>query len=159
MLNSERIETVYGSYGIEVLEANGHHRVTNLYSTENGRRTTRTYAQVRFRAPIDDAVREEHSLIVAGGSIGEVFESRGWTVSKRDLRFDTETLDDASGRHIATLMRIATPASIALHEYVLICSRNGRDIEYAVITERHHPHYLTEADLRRIYGKPAKSAK
>lgn len=37
--------------------------------------------------------------------------------------------------------------------------RDGREVRYAVITERHHPDYLTEADLRRIYGEPAETAK
>lgn len=158
LLNSERIEAAYGSYGIEVLEANGHERVTNLYSTESGRRTTRTWAEVRFMAPLDDAVREEHAIVIAGGSIGEVFRAHGWTVSKRNLRIGRETLD-GSRQDVADLMRLATPVELAVHEYAFVVGRDGREIEYAVITERHHPGYLTVADLRRIYGEVGKTAK
>lgn len=158
MLNSERIAASYGSYGIEVLEADGSERVANLYSVAAGQRTMRTHATVRFAAPVDEALREEHALVQAGGSIGEVFKSRGWTVTKRDLRIGTERLD-ATDTEIAARMRIETPREVALHEYALVVGRNGREIRYAVITERHHPDYLAEADLRAIYGAVDKTAK
>lgn len=157
-LNSERIEATYGSYGIEVLTANGRERVTNLYSAEDGRRTTRTWAEVHFMDPLDEAVREEHAAVVAGGSIGEVFRSRGWTVSKRNLRIGSDTLD-ASRQDIAARMHLDAPVEVALHEYAFVVGRDGREIEYAVITERHHPDYLTVADLRRIYGEAGETAK
>lgn len=158
MLNSERIAATYGSYGIEVREADGRERVSNLYSVEDDRRTTRTWAEVRFAWPIDEALRAEHAQVVAGGSIGEVFQSRGWTVSKRDIRIGTDLLDAADG-DIAALMRIDTPREVALHEYALVVARNGLEIEYAVITERHHPGYLSQTDLEAIYGKVPKTAK
>lgn len=158
MLNSERIEATYGSYGIEVLEANGSERIANLYSVKDGQRTMRTYAEVRFAVPVDEALREEHALVVAGGSIGEVFKSRGWTVSKRDLRIGSDLLD-ASDRDVAELMRIEIPREVALHEYALLVGSSGRETEYAVIVERHHPDYLTESDLEAIYGEVPKTAK
>lgn len=158
LLNSERIEMTYGSYGIEVLEANGRERVTNLYSVDHGLRTMRTLAEVRFMAPLDDAVCQEHAIVVAGGSIGEVFSSRGWTVSKRTLRIGSDRLD-GSQQDVADLMRVETPIEVAVHRYAFVVSRHGREIGYALITERHHPDYLTEADLRRIYGDVGKTAK
>jgi hypothetical protein len=158
LLNSERISATYGSYGIEVLEASGSRRTANLYSEQDGQRTMRTYAHVRFVLPVDEALREEHELVVAGGSIGEVFRSRGWTVLKRSLRIGTDLLE-ASDREIAALMGIDTPREVALYEYALVVGRDGRRIEYAVITERHHPDYLAESDLLAIYGRPPKTAK
>ena len=158
MLNSERISATFGSYGIEVLTANDRERTTSLFSETGGKRTMRTHAQVRFILPVDPALREEHALIVAGGSIGEVFKSRGWKVSKRNLRIDSDVLE-ASDSDIAALMRIDIPQAVARHEYALVVGRDGRRIEYAVITERHHPDYLAEPDLAAIYGKPPKTAK
>lgn len=150
MLNSERIEATYGNYGIEVLAANESQRIANLYSVKDGRRTTRTYAEVRFSLPVDQALREEHALIVSGRSIGEVFKSRGWTVEKRDIRIGSERLD-AGDANVAALMRIDPLREVALHEYALVVVKNGRKLEYAVILERHHPDYLSEADLEAIY--------
>ena len=158
MLNSERIEAAYGSYGIEVLEANDSERIANLYSVKDGQRTMRTYAEVRFAAPVDEALRKEHALVLAGESIGEVFKSRGWTVSKRDLRIGSYLLDE-SDRRIAALMRIDIPREVALHEYALVVGRSGFETEYALITERHHPDYLTQSDLEAIYGQAPKTAK
>ena len=158
LLNSERISATYGSYGIEVLEADVSGRTASLYSEQDGQRTMRTHAEVRFVMPVDEALREEHELIVAGGSIGQVFKSRGWTVSKRDVRIGSDRLE-ASDRGIAALMGIDTPREVALHEYVLLVGRDGRRIEYAVIIERHHPDYLAESELLAIYGKPPKTAK
>lgn len=158
MLNSERIEAAYGNYGIEVLRANGNERIANLYSVKDGVRTTRTYAEVRFVTPIDEALRDEHALVVSGQSIGEVFKSHGWTVSKRDLRIGSDLLEPAE-REIAALMRIDASREVALHEYALVIGKDGREFEYAVISERHHPGYLTEADLEAIYGAVSKTEK
>jgi hypothetical protein len=150
LLNSERIEQTFGSYGIEILSANGSERVSNLYSTRNGERTTRTVARVRFVEPIDEAVQEEHSLITDGASIGATFESRGWQVGKRNLRVGSRLLT-AADADISALMRIEVPREVALHEYLLVVSKGGREIGYATITESHHPDHLTPAELRRLY--------
>jgi hypothetical protein len=158
MLNSERIQAAYGSYGIEVLEAGDRGRVSNLYSVEDGRQTMRTHAEVRFAWPVDKALSAAHAQVVAGGSIGEVFRSRGWRVSKRNLRIGTDLLDAPEG-DIAARMRIDTPREVAVHEYALVVGQDGREIEYTVITERHHPEYLSESDLAAIYGDVPKTAK
>jgi hypothetical protein len=73
LLNSERIQQAFGSYGVEVLATNDRLRLTNLYSVDAGTRTCRTFAVVRFPPVIDSAVATEHAAITNGGSIGAVF--------------------------------------------------------------------------------------
>lgn len=158
LLNSERIEATFGNYGIEVLAATESKRIANLYSTKDGVRTTRTYAITRFVLPVDPRVREEHALVVSGRSLGNVFKSRGWKVEKRNIRIGSRILTPAD-KDIAALMRMPLPCEVAVHEYALIASRNRMPVRYAVITELHHPDYLTRGDLEEIYGRVPKSGK
>ncbi len=74
LLNSERIERVFGSYGLEVLESDGQIRLSSLYSLEGRRRVCRTFAMVLFPAEIDPRIAAEQAEIAAGGSIGAVFK-------------------------------------------------------------------------------------
>jgi hypothetical protein len=148
LLNSERIAQRFGSYGIEVIESDGRVRVSNLFSEEDGKRTCRTFAVVRYPDRADPAFAAEHDEIVRGGSIGAVFAAHGWKVGKTHLRFFEI---DASPR-VAGLMRVAAGTRLAAHAYVLDVSKGGRTIEYALLVEIHHPDYLPLADLRAIYG-------
>lgn len=148
LLNSERIQQAFGSYGIEVLSNDGRTRVSNLYSTQDGERTCRTYAVVRFPAEIDPAVAAEHAGIVNGGSMGAVFAANGWRVLKTHLAFREV---DATPR-LARLMHVSPGTRLAEHAYVLDVEKDGRRIEYAALVEIHHPAYLQRSDLERIYG-------
>ncbi len=147
-LNSERIEAVFGNYGIEVLEEGDGVRVSNLYSTAGGERTCRTFAVVRYSAAMDEAVRAEHAAILAGGSIGAVFAAAGWNVRKTHLRYG----ERAASSRLAALMKIASGTPLAEHVYALDVEKDGRVVEYAALVEIHHPDYLTVAELATIYG-------
>jgi hypothetical protein len=46
LLNSERIAAAFGSYGVEVVAQDDTLRISNLYSTEAGVTTCRTFATV-----------------------------------------------------------------------------------------------------------------
>lgn len=154
MLSSERIRARFGSYGVDVLECDERHRVSSLYSLSGGEKTCRSYAQVRFHLPIDAALLREHARVIAGASIGAVFQSAGWTIERRHLHVGERPLS-AAERDIARLMRLAPGARLATHAYVFHVTRNDRSFDYARITERHHPEYLTAADLRTVYGLDA----
>lgn len=153
LLNSERIAERFGNYGIDVLESSEAMRVSNLFSTENGARTCRTFAVVRYPATVDPAFASEHAAILKGGSIGAVFAAAGWEVRKSHLHFG-ETA--ATGR-VAALMHVVLGAPLAQHVYVLDIAKGGQVFEYAALVEIHHPDYLRAADLPRIYG-PATDA-
>jgi hypothetical protein len=149
LLNSERIQANFGTYGIEVLEQDQNVRVSNLYSFPRaGDRTCRTFAVVQYAPSMDPAIRGEHAAIVAGGSIGAVFAASGWEVRKRNLRYG----ELPATAKLASLMRIATDTQLAEHVYALDVVKGGRTIEYATIVEIHHPAYLRLADLTKIYG-------
>jgi hypothetical protein len=147
LLNSERIEAEFGSYGIEVLEQDSASRVSNLYSDRAGERTCRTFAVVRYREA-DPAFGREHAAIVAGGSMGAVFAAAGWEVRKTHLEYGAVP---ATPRLVA-LMRIAPDTILPVHVYALDVAKGGRTLEYAVLAEIHHPDYLTRDELVEIYG-------
>ncbi len=151
LLNSERIERDFGSYGIEVLENSASKRVSNLYSLDGERRVTRTLALVLFDDSLNAAIATEHQLVAAGGSIGEVFRKNGWTIHKINLQLSSITATrDAS--LIAKLMGIALPAEIAMHVYRFQLQRGDESINYAIIAEIHHPDYLSVERLQVLYG-------
>jgi len=148
LLNSERIEAAFGSYGVEVLGQDAQVRVSSLYSGTAENRTCRTLAVVRYAAPMDPAVGAEHAAIVAGGSIGATFAAQGWEVRKTHLSY----AERPATAKLAALMRIAAGTPLAEHVYVLDVVKDGRTIEYAALVEIHHPDYLRLGDLETIYG-------
>lgn len=147
-LNSERIEAMFGSYGIEVLESGPRLRVSNLYSVHDGQRITRTFAIVEYPAVIEPAFAKEHAEILAGGSIGAVFAAGGWRVSKHNRAFASLPITP----RLARMMASPGASALAAHVYVLEVEKDGARYEYAAIAEVHHPDYLTLGDVQRIYG-------
>ncbi len=150
LLNSERIEHRFGSYGIEVLASEAGLRRSSLYSLEGDLPTCRTYAVVRFVDQLDDHYREEHAKVLAGNSIGAIFRSHGWDVHKQTIYIGSLALP-ADSTSIADLMRITGPRDLAMHVYQLLLVRNEHSFEYATIIETHHPEYLSENDLHELY--------
>ena len=150
LLNSERIEERFGSYGIEVLASEAGLRRSSLYSVDGGTRTCRTYAVVQFANQLDDRYGEEHAKVLAGNSIGAIFRSHGWDLHKQTLRIGTLDLPDTDSS-IAHLMRVDGPRALALHVYQLLLVKDSEVFEYATIIEAHHPEYLSTADLHELY--------
>lgn len=154
LLNSERIERRFGSYGVQVLRTEGTLRISNLYSERDGQRTGRTFAVVAYPDAVDPALAGEHAGIEGGGSIGAVFTRSGWTVTKRHLWFgELESAGTA-----ASLMSVAEGMPLATHVYVLEVSKDDEVFDYATLAEVHHPDYLQLEELRRIYG-PSSAAR
>lgn len=151
-MNSERIKQEFGSFGIDVLECSTERRVSSLYSLEDGRKICRTHAVVEFNAAAVPALQAEHDRVLAGESIGAVFKSRGWTINKRHTRLGSIRLTDREAA-IAGSMQVEPPLEVAMHSYIFEVRRDASALEYATITELHHPHYLTEADVQAIYGE------
>lgn len=151
-LNSERIEQVFGSYGVDVVWSEPLRRESSLYSYAGSSKTTRTYAVVEFQGEPRPAYADEHAIIEAGGSIGATFKRAGWVIEKRHLFIGALEIPDTYA-DIGELMRIALPKTLATHVYLLIVSKDGRSFTYATITEIHHPDYLSATDLRMVYGE------
>jgi len=149
LLNSERIEQRYGSYGVEVLRADAGGRISNLYSESNGLRTMRTLAVVRFSQPQDPRLAPAQADILRGASIGATLKRSGWRVSKETQEI-CHAVPPGVGDYLAAMHLDGQP-ELAVHRYRLLVSDGGTPVEYATITEIHHPDYLSLQQLREIY--------
>jgi hypothetical protein len=150
-LNSERIRRKFGSFGIDILECSEQRRVSSLYSLEHGRRVCRTHAVVEFGDGILPALAREHALVLSGESIGVVFRDRGWIITKRHTHVGSAVFSSEHADLVAA-MNLEPPQKLAVHSYIFEVRKNSVSRDYAAITELHHPEYLRESDLRRIYG-------
>ncbi len=150
LLNSERIELIFGSYGIDVLESNSSIRVSSLYSQRDHQKKTRTFSVVQYPAVIDPLFSAEHDAILAGQSIGLVFKQNGWTIDKRNQYFGLLDANDNYSRAYALFGNIAH-AKLAIHIYGFYIQKDDAEFLYATIAEVHHPDYLSLKDLQEIY--------
>jgi len=151
MLNSERIERQFSSYGVEVLESSGSQRMTNLYSLDGERKICRTLALVIFEDSSNVAITAEHQQVTAGGSIGAVFKKNGWTIIKINLHMGPVTVTARAGL-VTRLMDLPLPTELAMHVYRFQLRRGDERVNYAIITEIHHPDYLSIERLESLYG-------
>lgn len=150
LLNSERIEQQFGSYGIDVLASEAGLRRSSLYSVENGVRICRTYAVVRFTDNPDTSYSPEHAKVLAGNSLGEVFKENGWAIHKQTLHIGSFDID-APESEVSRLMQLGEKRTLALHIYQLLLAKDEQVFEYATIIEAHHPDYLKQSNLLDIY--------
>ena len=156
-LNSERIAERFGSYGIDVLGNEPGLRRSNLYSSESGVQTCRTYAVVRFVDEPDAVIDAEHAQILAGQSIGAIFKASGWTIVKETLHIGTVALDDTA-HPVASLMRLDCGTDVAMHVYRLLLEKRQQAIDYATLIEMHHPDYLGRSDLLKLFSVDARTS-
>ena len=150
LLNSERIELRYGNYGVRVLYSDERQRVSSLYSTGVDGEVCRTFAIVNFVLPPDARLAAEHSSILAGASVGQVFRQAGWRTAKYTLSIRETRAEDYSVQ-IPELMLLDPAETLAMHRYRFEVTHGELRIPYAVITEIHHPDYLTVQQLHQIY--------
>jgi hypothetical protein len=146
LLNSERIEKKFGGYGIDVLYNSAQLRVSNLY---DGKKITRTLAVVDYPETIDSSFAKEHQIIVAGGSIGNVFKSHGWIIEKKNI-FLGELAPSAEYKKLYALMGNIPPSKLSVWIYVFYIRRGEKSFPYATISEVYHPDYLSLANLKCI---------
>ena len=151
LLNSERIERTFGSYGIEVLYQSPSLRVSNLYSGTGESRTTRTVALVAYPDEVAPALVSEHEAILGGSSIGSTFAAAGWRVVKENRYFGERRASEKA----QTLMQLAAANTLAVHIYEFVVERNGDRWPYAVILEMHHPEYLKASEVQEIFADSA----
>lgn len=152
LLNSQRIERIFGSYEIEVLKNGPELRVSDLHSISDGVSTTRTLALVTYDEQLDQELTNEHRMIVRGGSIGEVFLNHTWVVEKENRYFgEIEATTDFA----ATYKRMGEiePTTLAVHIYELFVRKGDLRLHYADIAEVHHPDYFDLEDLHGIYAE------
>ena len=149
LLNSERIEDTFGSFGIEVLENGPDLRVSNLYSLSGRQPVCRTFAVVSFTQAADRELAPEHAEILGGRPIGEVFDRSGWQIAKRPSYFGEIHLPPELARQVFRTRQ----STMAVRMYTFVVSGERGTHEYARITEIYHPAYLTLEELADIYGQ------
>lgn len=157
ILNSERIEQRFGSYGIEVLASEAGLRRSSLFSYDGDTATCRTYAVVQFEAQHDEHCDDAHSQVLAGNSIGATFKENGWGIRKDTMYIGGVRLPETR-TEVGDLMRLTGAHDLALHVYRLVLGREGAAFDYATILEVHHPEYLSERDLRGLFEYKADNA-
>lgn len=150
ILNSERIERRFGSYGIEVLASEAGLRRSSLFSYDGDTATCRTYAVVQFTEHLDDRYGDAHSRVLSGKSIGATFKESGWGIQKNTLYIGSIRLPQTQTQ-VRELMRLSGAHDLALHVYQLLLVREDQELEYATILEAHHPEYLSESSLREHF--------
>jgi hypothetical protein len=148
LLNSERIEQCFGSFGIEILTIEEPIRVVNLYSVDNGRKILRTFAVTHFNEAIPEVLFSVYQRIRSGGSIGATLKSAGWQVEKQSAYVG----GISAGNRFARLAALEQKSALAFHVYDLYAVRGNERHTFARIAEVHHPEYLRLSDLRTIYG-------
>lgn len=149
-LNSERIESRFGSYGIEVLSSKDGVRRSNLYSVDGDRRICRTYAVVRFDDVPESIIDREHAQILAGQSIGAIFKHNGWAIFKETRYVGTHRFERDEHPVYALMARGDAP-DLAMHVYRLLLKKDSQVIEYATIIELHHPDYMGPEEIAELY--------
>ncbi|MBU2712920.1 hypothetical protein [Zooshikella harenae] len=151
LLNSERIELKFGSYGIDVLESKASTRVSRLFSTHGTKKTTRTLAIVRYPEHVDSSFTTEHKKILSGGSIGAVLKAAGWKITKQPMYFgELKSSNDLAPLYNS--FHVTMKENLAIHIYSLYIEKNNQNFMYATIAEIHQPEYLTLNDLKEIYN-------
>lgn len=142
ILNSQRIELKFGSYGVDILAQNHTSRLANLYSFYEGQKSTRTLAFTRYHLPMDKALLLAHEEILKGGSIGSTLKNHGFQVKKQFF-----FLENISMPKISYFTNNNLPAVI----YELIANIDGRDLHYCTILEVYDPNFLTIEEARNLY--------
>lgn len=150
LLNSERIKLKYGNYAIKVLNNDSKLRISNLYSSHDDTKTTRTFAIVNYPETIDSTFLKEHKKIIEGGSIGRTFKDYGWEIEKKSIYFG-EILPSNDFTNIYKLMGNITPSKLAIHVYEFYIKKNNLEFKYVTIAEIYHPDYLTLNTLKSIH--------
>lgn len=149
LLNSERIKMKYGNYDIKVLNNDSLLRISDLYSVQDDKKTTRTFAVVYYPETVDTIFLTEHTKVLEGQSIGRVFKHHGWKIEKRAIFFG-EILPSNEYTEVYTLMGNIAPSKLAIYIYAFYIKKNDTEFQYATIAEVYHPDYLTINTLKHI---------
>jgi len=152
MLNSERIESCFGSYGVEVVEQQGNLRISSLYSLAADIRTTRTLAISEFATDLPPSLDTAYQAIRVGASMGATLQAKGWRVDKRQ-RFLGEVPARDVGRCMSGWAESWAGEMLAVQVYDLYVVKPTETVRFALLAELHDPRYLTLTDLQRIDGE------
>jgi hypothetical protein len=154
LLNSQRIESCFGSYGVEVLKQEGNLRIVSLYSQDGQGRFTRTLAISEFADDLPLDLQPAYQAIREGASMGATLQAAGWNVEKRDRYLGQLPASGVaaclSGWAQPTTEASAAQAELAVQVYDLYVYRGDESVRFALLAEIHDPGYLDLHDLRAL---------
>ena len=139
-MNSEQIESRFGSYRVKVLQQDTNSRLASLCSAHDGNDICRTLAVTRFVTPVPDSLVDADKLIREGHSIGSTLKQAGNDQSRCGRRGTApcgEGFAELAGGqiginellHIRVYRLLAGPSDTAM-------------VPYAIIAEAHHPEHI-----------------
>tara|TARA_X000001036_G_scaffold31044_1_gene25554 strand:+ start:11944 stop:12582 length:639 start_codon:yes stop_codon:yes gene_type:complete len=150
ILNSERIQMKFGSYGLDILYSDHDTRVSYLYSFDSSnhkKKIYQTFAIVKFlESKID---QETQKRIDNGASIGATLKENGWSISKINL--DIARINSDEYPLFKTPESSESLHSLAAHFYKLKIKKEDKFFDYAEILEIHNPGYLNYNELIKIF--------
>ena len=150
ILNSERIQMKFGSYGLDILYSDHDTRVSYLYSFDSSnhkKKIYQTFAIVKFHESEID--QETQKRIDNGASIGATLKEKGWSINKINL--DVTRIDSDEYPLFETPETSESLGSLAAHFYKLEIKKEDKLFDYAEILEIHNPDYLNYNELIKIF--------
>ena len=151
LLNSERIEKKFGSYGIDIVQSDNQSRVSFLYSLDPNNKNKKNYhtlAIVKFKETRKVSII--HEKILNGGSIGKSFKKEGWEIDKTNHQM--MVISNPDKLLFKSWLPQISDENLALHFYELNVKTENHYYLYAEILEIHHPKYLGFNDLTEVYN-------
>ena len=151
LLNSERIEQKFGSYGIDIVQSDNQSRVSFLYSLDPNNKNKKNYhtlAIVKFKETREVSII--HERILNGGSIGKSFKKEGWEIDKTNHQM--MVISNPDKLLFKSWLPQISNENLALHFYELNVKTENYYYLYAEILEIHHPKYLGFSDITEIYS-------
>lgn len=148
LLNSERIEEKFGSFGGALLVQNPaqDYRLANLYSLEENHRISRTIALTQFNKTMPQKLKAAHKEILDGASIGKTLRNYGFEIRK-DILYKGEQKE----MPLKILRLMNTNETIfASIIYNLYAQAEGVLYEYCTIAEVYAPQFLGLDELNHI---------
>jgi hypothetical protein len=133
-----------------MLASDGPTRQSALSSEDAAGKVCRTFAITRFADAAESLDLDSQQRILNGASIGATLKQDGWNILKATIHVGSVEIDRVA-HPVLDLMQLDVPATLALHIYRLSIEKNGESLEYATISELHHPDYLSEADVRELF--------
>ncbi len=140
-MNSEQIESRFGSYRVKVLLQDANSRLASLCSEHDGKDICRTLAVTCFVTPVPDSLVDADKLIREGHSIGSTLKQAGLTISRDVVAEGTAPCGEGFAELAGGQIGIDEPLYIRV--YRLLAGPLGTAmVPYAIIAEAHHPEHI-----------------
>lgn len=141
-MNSEKIESRFGSYRVKVLLQDANSRLASLCSEHDGKDICRTLAVTRFTTPVPDTLVDADKIIREGHSIGSTLKQAGMTMGRDVIAEGTAPCGE--GFAVLAGGQIGLDELLYIRVYGLLAGPDGSAmVPYATIAEAHHPAHIS----------------